>query len=261
MGREEIKAYLTARPTEWYLEERKRKSIEGHEGRTDRYYWNYLERTFFRSLKEVERYIETGVLPKPLPKIKKPRLEANNQMQGFSADNSKGKPSQSLTASSSISSEQLLLMAPVAVKPQEKRKRLPTAYNLFLKEEIQRVKATYPDILHKEAFKIAAKNWAAQNVPPAGSTPDNNKNGNKLNGSEDVDVCDEPDAGAVVAAEVNTSKASSGSDDDTEDGDETVAEAVVAPEANTSEAGSGSDDDDDARWEVRYREGFGGRRR
>ncbi|XP_042480573.1 uncharacterized protein LOC122061392 [Macadamia integrifolia] len=116
MGREEIKAYLMARPSEWYLEERKRKDIKGHKGRTDRYYWNHLEKTFFRSLKEVERYIETGVVPKPPPKIKKPRLEANNLMQGFSADKSKGKSGQSLTASSSISSEQLLLMAPIAVK-------------------------------------------------------------------------------------------------------------------------------------------------
>ncbi|XP_042481806.1 uncharacterized protein LOC122062167 [Macadamia integrifolia] len=149
MRREEIKAYLMARPTEWYLEERKRKSVEGHKGRTDRYYWNYLERTFFRSLKEVERYIETGVVPRPLPKIKKPRVEGNNLMQGFSADNSKGKSGQSLTTSSSISSKQLLLMAPVAVK---------------------------------------------------------------LSSSYDVDVCDEPDARAVTAAEATPSEAGGGND-------------------------------------------------
>ncbi|XP_042488161.1 nucleolin 1-like [Macadamia integrifolia] len=135
-------------------------------------------------------------------------------------------------------------MAPIAVKPGEKRKRIPSAYNLFLKEEVQRVKAAYPDILHREAFKIAANNWA-QNVRPAGSTPDNNKNGNKLSGSDDVDVCDELDAGAVAAAEANPSEAGSCSDDDDNEGNEPDAGALVAAEANTSEASSGSDDDNE----------------
>ncbi|KAJ6984038.1 axial regulator YABBY 2 isoform X1 [Populus alba x Populus x berolinensis] len=42
----------------------------------------------------------------------------------------------------------------------EKRQRVPSAYNRFIKEEIQRIKACNPDISHREAFSTAAKNWA-----------------------------------------------------------------------------------------------------
>ncbi|XP_031473777.1 axial regulator YABBY 5-like [Nymphaea colorata] len=45
-------------------------------------------------------------------------------------------------------------------RPPEKRQRVPSAYNRFIKEEIQRIKACNPDISHKEAFSTAAKNWA-----------------------------------------------------------------------------------------------------
>ncbi|MQM14056.1 hypothetical protein Taro_046981 [Colocasia esculenta] len=41
-----------------------------------------------------------------------------------------------------------------------KRQRVPSAYNKFIKEEIQRIKASNPDISHREAFSAAAKNWA-----------------------------------------------------------------------------------------------------
>ncbi|KAG8097680.1 hypothetical protein GUJ93_ZPchr0013g34055 [Zizania palustris] len=44
--------------------------------------------------------------------------------------------------------------------PAEKRQRVPSAYNRFIKEEIRRIKANNPDISHKEAFSTAAKNWA-----------------------------------------------------------------------------------------------------
>nr|XP_019704395.1 protein YABBY 2 isoform X2 [Elaeis guineensis] len=40
----------------------------------------------------------------------------------------------------------------------EKRQRVPSAYNRFIKEEIRRLKATNPDISHREAFSAAAKN-------------------------------------------------------------------------------------------------------
>ncbi|KAM7472092.1 hypothetical protein LguiA_010275 [Lonicera macranthoides] len=50
--------------------------------------------------------------------------------------------------------------APVANRPPEKRQRVPSAYNRFIKEEIQRIKAGNPDISHREAFSAAAKNWA-----------------------------------------------------------------------------------------------------
>ncbi|XXG55929.1 hypothetical protein AAC387_Pa03g3479 [Persea americana] len=42
----------------------------------------------------------------------------------------------------------------------EKKQRVPSAYNQFIKEEIQRIKANNPEITHKEAFSTAAKNWA-----------------------------------------------------------------------------------------------------
>ncbi|KAG6786660.1 hypothetical protein POTOM_008267 [Populus tomentosa] len=40
----------------------------------------------------------------------------------------------------------------------EKRHRVPSAYNRFIKDEIQRIKAGNPDISHREAFSAAAKN-------------------------------------------------------------------------------------------------------
>ncbi|KAM3368899.1 hypothetical protein ACQJBY_017047 [Aegilops geniculata] len=45
-------------------------------------------------------------------------------------------------------------------KHPEKRQRVPSAYNRFIKDEIQRIKANNPDITHREAFSAAAKNWA-----------------------------------------------------------------------------------------------------
>ncbi|KAM7267588.1 hypothetical protein ACFE04_009754 [Oxalis oulophora] len=43
-------------------------------------------------------------------------------------------------------------------RPPEKRQRVPSAYNQFIKEEIQRIKANNPEISHREAFSTAAKN-------------------------------------------------------------------------------------------------------
>ncbi|KAH0918148.1 hypothetical protein HID58_025808 [Brassica napus] len=50
------------------------------------------------------------------------------------------------------------------VSPPEKRQRAPSAYNCFIKEEIRRLKAQNPSMAHKEAFSLAAKNWA--HFPP-----------------------------------------------------------------------------------------------
>lgn len=46
------------------------------------------------------------------------------------------------------------------IRPPEKRQRVPSAYNRFIKEEIQRLKSSNPEISHREAFSAAAKNWA-----------------------------------------------------------------------------------------------------
>ncbi|KAL8114331.1 axial regulator YABBY 1-like [Apium graveolens] len=56
--------------------------------------------------------------------------------------------------------DELLPTPPVPNRPPEKRQRVPSAYNRFIKEEIQRIKAGNPDISHREAFSAAAKNWA-----------------------------------------------------------------------------------------------------
>ncbi|CAN8313056.1 unnamed protein product [Cochlearia groenlandica] len=48
----------------------------------------------------------------------------------------------------------------VVNKPPEKRQRAPSAYNCFIKEEIRRLKTQNPSMAHKEAFSLAAKNWA-----------------------------------------------------------------------------------------------------
>ncbi|GMI87455.1 CRABS CLAW [Hibiscus trionum] len=75
-------------------------------------------------------------------------------LQSFSGDFMKG------TQCSSTSSEPSSPRAPFVVKPPEKKHRLPSAYNRFMKEEIQRIKAANPEIPHREAFSAAAKNWA-----------------------------------------------------------------------------------------------------
>jgi len=41
----------------------------------------------------------------------------------------------------------------------KRSKRAPSAYNLFMKSEIPKVKRKYPELSHTEAFKRAAKNW------------------------------------------------------------------------------------------------------
>ncbi|KAJ8637360.1 hypothetical protein MRB53_011627 [Persea americana] len=73
--------------------------------------------------------------------------------QGFSNDYKRGH-------SSSTSSQNVTPNAPNVVKPPEKKHRLPSAYNRFMKDEIQRIKAINPEIPHREAFSMAAKNWA-----------------------------------------------------------------------------------------------------
>ncbi|URD96295.1 YABBY protein [Musa troglodytarum] len=56
-----------------------------------------------------------------------------------------------------------------------KRQRVPSAYNWFIKEEIQRIKANNPHISHKQAFSTAAKNWAHFPHIQLGLTFDGNK--------------------------------------------------------------------------------------
>tara|TARA_Y100000746_G_C15095816_1_gene282158 strand:+ start:232 stop:399 length:168 start_codon:yes stop_codon:yes gene_type:complete len=52
-------------------------------------------------------------------------------------------------------------MAPKKASKAEPVKRAPTAYQIFMKEEMARLKAVDPDQVHKERFSTAAKNWSA----------------------------------------------------------------------------------------------------
>ncbi|XP_020530392.1 protein CRABS CLAW isoform X1 [Amborella trichopoda] len=78
--------------------------------------------------------------------------------QNFCGDNKKSQ--QSSSSSPLTPNQQVVPKVPNVVKPPEKKHRLPSAYNRFMKEEIKRIKAGNPEIPHREAFSMAAKNWA-----------------------------------------------------------------------------------------------------
>lgn len=54
-----------------------------------------------------------------------------------------------------------------AAKAAPKAKRAPSAYNVFMKSEIAKVKKANPSQDHKEAFKTAAGNWKTSKENPA----------------------------------------------------------------------------------------------
>nr|AYO86710.1 yabby2 [Chimonanthus praecox] len=88
-------------------------------------------------------------------------------LQGFQHQNYHCQDKGSDFGSSSKSNKILMLDSTenaqprmLPIPPPEKRPRVPSAYNRFIKEEIQRIKASNPDISHREAFSTAAKNWA-----------------------------------------------------------------------------------------------------
>jgi hypothetical protein len=49
---------------------------------------------------------------------------------------------------------------PAKAAKRERKPREPSPYNVFIREEIPRLKEEHPELNHKEAFKAAAKNWA-----------------------------------------------------------------------------------------------------
>ncbi|XP_021895056.1 axial regulator YABBY 5-like isoform X1 [Carica papaya] len=65
-----------------------------------------------------------------------------------------------LGSSSNCNKKETKLPEAPTFHPSGKRQRGPSAYNQFMKEEIQRIKAINPCISHKQAFTTAAKNWA-----------------------------------------------------------------------------------------------------
>ncbi|KAF9591581.1 hypothetical protein IFM89_004635 [Coptis chinensis] len=113
----------------------------------------------------------------------------DHQMGGFQNFCNEYRKGQSSTSSSSTSSVQPMSPTePYVVKPPERKHRLPSAYNRYMKEEIQRIKSANPEIPHREAFSTAAKNWAKYVPLPqqAGSVSGNNKNERASSGKESV---------------------------------------------------------------------------
>ncbi|KAH7516124.1 hypothetical protein FEM48_Zijuj10G0101800 [Ziziphus jujuba var. spinosa] len=110
------------------------------------------------------------------PPVQGQCLDHPLSLQGYNCNDFR-KGGQSSSSSSSTSSEPLSPKAPFVVKPPEKKHRLPSAYNRFMKEEIQRIKAANPEIPHRDAFSAAAKNWARY-IPnsSAGSVSGSNNN-------------------------------------------------------------------------------------
>ncbi|CAN1313186.1 Protein CRABS CLAW [Linum perenne] len=98
-----------------------------------------------------------------------------------SIDQSRDKLGQPSSSSSSSSTDQPLSpKAPFVVKPPEKKHRLPSAYNRFMREEIQRIKSANPEIPHREAFSAAAKNWARY-IPSSTGAAGSSVSGNTTN--------------------------------------------------------------------------------
>nr|QOQ51148.1 YABBY transcription factor [Pinus taeda] len=73
----------------------------------------------------------------------------------------------------------------------EKKQRVPSAYNRFIRDEIQRIKAHNPKITHKEAFSAAAKNWAHYPHIHFGMMMDSRRQANSEDGGDvlNAEVC------------------------------------------------------------------------
>ncbi|KAI3412464.1 uncharacterized protein J3R85_017278 [Psidium guajava] len=98
-------------------------------------------------------------LPPP-DTLQKQQLSLENMARG-SCSSSSSRPNNN--TSNKFSSFEPIEHEPprvTPIRPPEKRQRVPSAYNRFIKEEIQRIKASNPEISHREAFSTAAKNWA-----------------------------------------------------------------------------------------------------
>ncbi|KAK4762668.1 hypothetical protein SAY86_008436 [Trapa natans] len=111
-----------------------------------------------------------GVSPQPLPlhelNQRQQQQQLEEPMKGSGSSSSKSNTSNTnhkftspfQSATHHQQSQPPYRIPPI--RPPEKRQRVPSAYNRFIKEEIQRIKASNPDISHREAFSMAAKNWA-----------------------------------------------------------------------------------------------------
>ncbi|XP_020976885.1 axial regulator YABBY 1-like [Arachis ipaensis] len=93
---------------------------------------------------------------------------------------------------------------PIINRPPEKRQRVPSAYNRFIKDEIQRIKSVNPDITHREAFSAAAKNWAHFPHIHFGLMPDQTVKKTNVRQQEGEEVLMK-DAGFYASANVGVS--------------------------------------------------------
>ncbi|CAN6557365.1 unnamed protein product [Malus baccata var. baccata] len=104
--------------------------------------------------------LQSTTIPPQDPQLQKQHLssEDSNKNYGSSSSSSSSKSNKFGHAFESLELHEQPRVSPIP--PPEKRQRVPSAYNRFIKEEIQRIKASNPDISHREAFSKAAKNWA-----------------------------------------------------------------------------------------------------
>jgi hypothetical protein len=85
------------------------------------------------------------------PKAKKP-----------AAKKPAAKPAAKKPAAKKAPAKKAIAKKPAAKKEKkDKVPRAPSAYNLFMKSELAKVKKANPKMDHKEAFTQAAKNWSA----------------------------------------------------------------------------------------------------
>ncbi|XP_020597453.1 protein YABBY 2-like [Phalaenopsis equestris] len=101
--------------------------------------------------------VNMGALPQSIPLQKLEGYSLGSQVLRTSCESSSSCSRTSLVNAMGDDQQDIPLMHP---QEKEKRQRVPSAYNRFIKEEIRRLKATIPDISHREAFSAAAKNWA-----------------------------------------------------------------------------------------------------
>lgn len=88
-----------------------------------------------------------------------PLQDLQKQHQSSSEDCGSSSKCNKFSSYESVENVEPPRIPPIRPAP-EKRQRVPSAYNRFIKEEIQRIKAGNPEISHREAFSTAAKNWA-----------------------------------------------------------------------------------------------------
>lgn len=102
--------------------------------------------------------VNVGALLQHLPLQDLQKQQSNNNEDASKDSGSSSSRCNKFTAFESADEHDQPRMTPI--RPPEKRQRVPSAYNRFIKEEIQRIKASNPEISHREAFSTAAKNWA-----------------------------------------------------------------------------------------------------